>query len=155
MIICMMIYPWAIFANDIHTGYDCILHSITSSVLRSLAAPAPAVTCVPSTIQGMRHFIIVTLGNSKWFYAGYLKRWLQGDVQGNIAASPIWTTSTIMFLRIWNIMEHRVNIASPISLLTVIFRPIIYANNFDLLIVGNVEEVIQQLGITVEKYINC
>ena len=124
-----------IMANDMHSCYDRMVHSASSLALRSLGAPSPAVDCMSTSIQSMRHYIRTAYGDSERFYGGDDKNPLQGGGQGNPAAPPMWTALTIVFLRVLNSMCPGVDICSPISLLSVMFSAVMYVDDCDLFVV--------------------
>ena len=130
-----------IMANDMHSCYDRMVHSATSLALRSLGAPAPAVDCMSTSIQSMRHYIRTAYGDSDRFYGGDMKNPLQGGGQGNPAAPPMWTALTIVFLRILNSLCPGVDICSPISLLSVVFSAVMYVDDCDLFVLANDDEL--------------
>ena len=74
---------------DLENCFDRIAHPISSLSSQRLGVAPNVANCMIDTLCRMKHYICTAYGDSDWYYK-ITRKPLQGAIQGNAAASPIF-----------------------------------------------------------------
>jgi len=124
----------AFLAMDLMQCFDRMAHPISSLATQRLGVHPNIAHTMITTLCNMRHFVRTAYGESEDYYSGTAQRPLQGGVQGNGAAAPIFIAISCILL---NYFEHRVNghnVRSAISLSLLMIAAIMYVDDTDILL---------------------
>ena len=124
----------AFLAMDLENCFDRMAHPISSLCSQRLGVPPKIAKCMINTLCKMKHFMRTAYGDSDWSYCGTTSKPLQGAVQGNGAASPIFIAISCVIL---SYLEHQtvgVHLISAIILTLYTVSAIMYVDDSDILI---------------------
>jgi hypothetical protein len=87
-----------IAGNDFGDCYDRAAHQIAALLLQSFGVPQPAINVLLETMETMRFFLRMGVGESKASYGGSLEEHFVGYGQGNAAAGPGFTAMSSLIV---------------------------------------------------------
>ena len=114
--------------------FDRMPHPKSSLATQRLGVHLKIAACMIKTLCKMKHFIRTAYGDSTWSYTGKSNRPLQGAVQYNGAASPIFIANSCMILSYLQSQVTGVYFTSAISLPVFSIVAILYMDDSDILI---------------------
>ena len=122
-------------AMDLENCFDRMAHPISSLASQRLGVAPKIAQCMINTLCKMKHYILTAYGDSDWYYGGDKETLpLQGAVQGNGAASPIFIAISCVII---SYLEHHttdVQIISAITLTMFTMTAIMYVDDSDILL---------------------
>ena len=124
----------AFIAMDLMNCFDRMAHPISSLAVQRLGVAPNITNCMIRTLCKMKHYIRTAYGDSTWSYIGEPNRPLQGAVQGNGAASPIFIAISCVILSYLKSQVIGVNIISAITSSLFSIIAILYVDDSDVLI---------------------
>ena len=124
----------AFLAMDLENCFDRMAHPVSSLCTQRLGVPSQITQCMIRTLCQMKHFIRTAYGNSKWSYIGTKNKPLQGAVQGNGAASPIFVAISCTILAYLERQVVGINAYSAVTLTLFTLVAILYVDDSDILI---------------------
>jgi hypothetical protein len=104
-----------ISAVDVDNCYNRIAHPIFFRLFQSLGVPKAAVVLLLSTIQDMKFFHRMGLGDSKVYVGSTDGKKTQGLCQGNWAAPAGWTVTSFTMIQAHKRKGHGVHLLCPIT----------------------------------------
>ena len=119
---------------DLENCFDRMAHPVSSLCSQRLGVSAKISKCMINTLCQMRHFMRTAYGDSDWSYCGSPSRPLQGAVQGNGAASPIFIAISCVILSFLESQTIGVYIVSAITMTIFTLSAIMYVDDSDILI---------------------
>ena len=142
--------PGAFCAMDLMQCFDRMAHPVSSLCAQRLGVSKQVAKSMITTISSMKHYIRTSYGDSDFYYGGSDEDYvLQGAIQGNGAASPLFVAISCVLL---DFLEHYVtgfNILTAITLTTLAIAAIMYVDDTDILISAThsterIENIIQR-----------
>jgi len=124
----------AFLAMDLENCFDRMAHLVSSLCTQRLGVPPQITQCMIRTLCQMKHFIRTAYGDSKWSYIGAKNKPLQGAVQGNGAASPIFVAISCTILAYLERQVVGISAYSAITLTLFTLVAILYVDDSDILI---------------------
>jgi len=124
----------AFLAMDLENCFDRMAHPVSSLCTQRLGVPPQIAQCMIRTLCQMKHFIRTAYGDSKWSYIGAKNKPLQGAVQGNGAASPIFVAISCTILAYLERQVAGISAYSAITLTLFTLVAILYVDDSDILI---------------------
>ena len=124
----------AFIAMDLENCFDRMAHPVFSLCSQRLGVSAKISKCMINTLCQMRHFMRTAYGDSDWSYCGSSSRPLQGAVQGNGAASPIFIVISCVILSFLESQTIGMYIVSAITMTIFTLSAIMYVDDSDILI---------------------
>ena len=124
----------AFIAMDLMNCFDRMAHPVSSLCTQRLGIHPQIANCMIRTLCQMKHFIRTAYGDSQWSYIGTTNRPLQGAVQGNGAASPIFVAISCVILSFLQSQVVGVYITSAITLTVFSLIAIMYVDDSDIIL---------------------
>ena len=121
-------------AMDLMNCFDRMAHPVSSLATQRLGVHPNIATCMVKTLCKMKHFIRTAYGDSTWSYTGTPNLPLQGAIQGNGAASPIFIAISCVILSYLESQIVGIHFISAISLSLFSIVAILYVDDSDILI---------------------
>ena len=121
-------------AMDLMNCFDRMAHLISSLATQRLGVHPNIAACMIKTLCRMKHFIRTAYGDSTWSYTGEANRPLQGAIQGNGAASPIFIAISCVILSFLQSQVIGTHFTSAITLSIFNIIAILYVDDSDILI---------------------
>jgi hypothetical protein len=124
----------AFLAMDLMQCFDRMAHPVSSLATQRLGVHPNVVDTMIQTLCNMRHYIRTAYGDSEDYYTGAKDRPLQGGVQGNGAAAPIFLAISCVILNYFEglITGHKVRSAVSLTILSIL--AVMYVDDTDILI---------------------
>jgi len=117
---------------DLEICIDRMTHPISS--LYSQRFPKSVAKCMINTLCGMKHYVRTAYGDSKWSYRGTTTKPLQGAVQGNGTASPMYAAISCSILAYLESQVVGINVYSAITLTLFTLAAILYVDDSNILL---------------------
>ena len=124
----------AFIAMDLMQCFDRMAHPISSLATQRLGVPANVAHSMITTLCQMKHFIRTAYGDSEEWYSGTSSRPLQGGVQGNGAAAPIFIAISCVLLNYLEGLVTGMKIQTAISLAIMTITAVMYVDDADIII---------------------
>ena len=124
----------AFMAMDLENCFDRMAHPISSLCSQRLGVSSKISQCMINTLCKMKHYMRTAYGDSDWSYSGSSSRPLQGAVQGNGAASPIFIAISCVILAFLESQTTGISIISAITMSIFTLSAIMYVDDADILI---------------------
>ena len=124
----------AFLAMDLENCFDRMAHPVSSLCSQRLGVPAKIAQCMIRTLCNMKHYMRTAYGDSEWSYCGTSSHPLQGAVQGNGAASPMFIAISCVIISFLESQVVGVKIISAITLSLFAISAIMYVDDSDILI---------------------
>ena len=122
-------------AMDLENCFDRMAHPVSSlSCSQRLGVSSKISQCMINTLRKMKHYMHTAYGDSDWSYSGSPSRPLQGAVQGNGAASPIFIAISCVILAFLESQTTGILIISAITMSIFTLSAIMYVDDADILI---------------------
>ena len=122
-------------AMDLENCFDRMAHPVSSLASQRLGVSSSIAKCMITTLCNMQHYIRTAYGDSDWSYGGkHEKKILQGAVQGNGAASPIFIAISCVIIAFLESKTIGVQIVSAITLTVFTMSAIMYVDDSDILL---------------------
>jgi len=139
----------AFMAMDLENCFDRMAHCPVSSLCSQRLGVSPKISeYMINTLCNMKHFMRTAYGDSNWNYScGSPSRPLQGALQDNGAASPIFIAISCVILSVLESQTIGISVASAITMTIFTLSAIIYVDNADILIAA-VDKDEDQISIT-------
>jgi len=119
---------------DLENCFDRMAHPISSLCSQRLGVSSTVAQCMINTLCTMKHHVRTAYGDSDWSYSGTPTRPLQGAVQGNGAASPIFVAISCTILAYLESQVVGINVYSALTLTLFTLVAILYVDDSDILI---------------------
>jgi len=127
----------AFITMDLRNCFDRMAHPVTSLSVQRLGVSANVTKCMIKTICRMKHYIRTAYGDSDWSYIGTDEKPLQGSIQGNGAASPMFVAISCVILAYLESTTKGICVFSAISLTLFTLSAIMYVDDTDILIAAD------------------
>ena len=127
----------AFITMDLRNCFDRMAHPVTSLSVQRLGVSANVTKCMIKTICRMKHYIRTAYGDSDWSYIGTDEKPLQGSIQGNGAASPMFVAISCVILAFLESTTKGISVLSAISLTLFTLSAIMYVDDTDILIAAD------------------
>ena len=124
----------AFLAMDLENCFDRMAHPVSSLCSQRLGVPSKIAQCMIKTLCNMKHYMRTAYGDSEWSYCGTPSKPLQGAVQGNGAASPMFVAISCVIIAFLESQVVGVHILSAITLSLFTISAIMYVDDSDILI---------------------
>ena len=124
----------AFIAMDLMNCFDRMAHPVSSLCAQRLGTSSTVSECMINTLCRMQHYIRTAYGDSEWSYTGSSRRPLQGAVQGNGAASPLFIAISCVIISFLEAQVVGFVVKSAITLTTLNIIAIMYVDDSDILI---------------------
>ena len=139
----------AFIAMDLMQCFDRMAHPISSLATQRLGVPANVAHSMITTLCQMKHFIRTAYGDSEEWYSGTSSRPLQGGVQGNGAAAPIFIAISCVLLNYLEGLVTGMKIQTAISLAIMTITAVMYVDDADIIIAArdhneSLESIVQR-----------
>ena len=121
-------------AMDLMNCFDRMAHPVSSLAAQRLGVHPNIAACMIKTLCQMKHFIRTAYGDSTWSYTGTPSRPLQGAVQGNGAASPIFIAISCVILSYLQSQAIGIQFMSAITMSIFSLIAILYVDDSDILV---------------------
>ena len=118
---------------DLMQCFDRMAHSVTSLCSQRLGVSKNVTDTMISTISNMRHYIRTAYGDSD-SSCGSDGKILQGSIQGNAAASPMFVAITCVLLNFLESFVQGFHIQTVITLTILSIAVVMYVDDTDLLV---------------------
>ena len=142
----------AFLAMDLENCFDRMAHPISSLCSQRLGVKPQIAKCMIKTLCSMRHYMRTAYGDSEWFYSGTSSKPLQGAVQGNGAASPMFVAISCAIIAFLESQTVGVSIITAITLSLFTISAIMYVDDSDILISSiKTKETIQSIRNRAQK----
>ena len=136
----------AFITMDLRNCFDRMAHPITALSVQRLGVSANVTKCMIKTICRMKHYIRTAYGDSDWAYIGTNEKPLQGAIQGNGAASPMFVAISCVILAYLESITKGIFVFSAISLTLFSLSAIMYVDDTDILIAADeIDQSIQEV----------
>ena len=127
----------AFMAMDLKNCFDRMAHPVTSLAAQRLGVSPRITKCMIQTLIKMKHYIRTAYGDSEWSYGGNMTRPLQGAIQGNGAASPMFVAISCVILSYLESQTQGIHVLSAITLTLFSLSIIMYVDDADILIAAD------------------
>ena len=124
----------AFLAMDLENCFDRMAHPISSLCAQRLGVSPNISKCMITSLCKMKHYVRTAYGDSDWYYCGTPSKPLQGAVQGNGAASPMFVAISCVILAYLESNTVGVSVLSAITLTLFAISAIMYVDDSDILI---------------------
>jgi len=125
----------AFSAMDLMQCFDRMAHPISALCSQRLGLSKNITSTMIKTISSMRHYIRTAYGDSDDYYGGdKISTILQGGIQGNGAASPIFIAISCVLLQFLQSFVQGFHIQTAITLTILSIAAIMYVDDTDLLV---------------------
>ena len=125
----------AFAAMDLMQCFDRMAHPISSLCSQRLGLSTNITSTMIKTISSMRHYIRTAYGDSDVYYGGDKSSTiLQGGIQGNGAASPIFVAISCVLLQFLHSYVQGFHIQTAITLTLISIAAVMYVDDTDLLV---------------------
>jgi len=124
----------AFLAMDLENCFDRMAHPISSLCAQRLGVSPSISKCMITSLCKMKHYVRTAYGDSDWYYCGTPSKPLQGAVQGNGAASPMFVAISCVILAYLESNTVGVSVLSAITLTLFTISAIMYVDDSDILI---------------------
>ena len=121
-------------AMDLMQCFDRMAHPISSLSTQRLGVPSTVVETMITTLCQMKHYIRTAYGDSDDWYSGTDDEPLQGGVQGNGAAAPIFIAISCVLLSYLESVIKGLHIKTAISLTVLTITAVMYVDDADILL---------------------
>ena len=122
-------------AMDLMQCFDRMAHPVSSLCSQRLGVPKNIVKTMINTLTSMQHFIRTAYGDSEESYGGQDEMHpLQGAVQGNGAASPMFIAISCVLLESLSYYADGFHIVTAITLTTLTIIAVMYVDDTDLMV---------------------
>ena len=119
---------------DLKNCFDRMAHPVTSLAVQRLGVSKNITKCMIKTLCRMKHHIRTAYGDSTWAYSGTIEKPLQGAIQGNGAASPMFIAISCVILAYLESAITGICVTTAISLTLFSLTAIMYVDDTDILI---------------------
>ena len=123
----------AFLAMDLENCFDRMAHPVSSLSSQRLGVAPSVANCMIDTLCRMKHYIRTAYGDSEWYYRKKRKP-LQGAIQGNAAASPIFIAISSVITSFLEKNIIGVYIQSAITFTIFTLTAIMYVDDSDILL---------------------
>ena len=127
-------------AMDLMNCFDRMAHPVSSLAAQRLGVHPNVAACMIKTLCQMKHFIRTAYGDSTWSYTGTKAQPLQGAVQGNGAASPIFIAISCVILSYLQSQATGIQFTSALTLSVFSLVAILYVDDSDILVTADQED---------------
>lgn len=124
-------------ANDMMQCFDRMAHPVSSLSSQRLGVHPLVAKTMINTLCYMKHYIRTAYGDSDDFYTGSQDKPLQGGVQGNGAAAPIFIAISCVMLNYFESLMTGFRIQTALSLTILSIAAVMYVDDTDILISAN------------------
>ena len=137
---------------DLKNCFDRMAHPVTSLAVQRLGVSEKITQCMIKTLCKMKHYIRTAYGDSEWAYGGDENKPLQGAIQGNGAASPMFVAISCVILAYLESAIKGIYVMTAISLTIYSLTAIMYVDDTDILIAAtNRDDGADQIQIKSQK----
>ena len=116
--------------------FDRMAHPVSSLCSQKLGVSPNITTCMINTLCSMKHYIRTAYCDSDWSYTGTKNKPLQGGIQGNGAASPIFVAISYVILQYLECEITGIYIPSAITLALLSLVAIMHVDDTDIMLTG-------------------
>ena len=122
----------ALGSYDVHTCYDCVVHSFTSMAARAVGMPMAIINTMLGAIQMMKFHLRTGFGDSQDTY-GSKRRYnpFQGLCQGNGAAPVLWLLISSFLLMYLADKGHSMKINSTLTCTMLCYVALMFVDDGD------------------------
>ena len=136
----------AFIAMDLMQCFDRMAHPISSLATQRLGVPSNVAHSMITTLCQMKHYIRTAYGDSDEWYSGSTLRPLQGGVQGNGAAAPIFIAISCVLLNYLEGLCTGMKVRTAISLTIMVITAVMYVDDADIIIAAeNHDETLESI----------
>ena len=124
----------AFAAMDLMQCFDRMAHPVSALCSQRVGISKNITTTMISTITSMQHYIRTAYGDSDSSYGGDSEQPLQGAIQGNAAASPMFVAISCVLLQFLQSFVQGFYIQTAITLTILSIAAVMYVDDTDLLV---------------------
>ena len=142
-------------AMKLKNCFDQMAHPVTLLSAQRLGVSPTITKCMIKTLCKMKHYIRTAYGDSEWCYGGTKTKPLQGAIQGNGAASPMFVATSGVILAYLESQTKGFHVFSVITLTLFSLSAIMYVDDADILIAADKPDDWNEKVFCISFFPNC